>query len=114
MEKIVIFMLFIYLFIFLIRKDVVYFIPMIFLFYTNINALLDWEDFAKHGVIKFPDYGLVLSVCLLFYFIYLKRGKAIPILKTQSGLLLLICLQIVYYLFPLDILWFCRVPLNGE
>src|ERR1017187_4376704 len=99
MEKIVIFVLFIYLFIFLIRKDVVYFIPMIFLFYTNINALLDWEDFAELGVIKFPDYGLVLSVCILFYFIYLKRGKAIPILNTQSGLLLLICLQIVYYIF---------------
>lgn len=112
MEKIIIFVLFISLFIFLIRKDVVYFIPMIFLFYTNINGLLDWEDFAKHGVIKFPDYGFLLSTFIVLYFIFLKKGRKTfaPLLSTKSSLLLLIIIFILYYIF----LFFYSITLQGS
>jgi hypothetical protein len=99
MEKIIIFLAFIFLFIYLIRRDIVYVIPMIFLFYTNINGLLDWEDFAQHGSIKFPDYGFILSVIIIIYVIYFKRAKANRIFNSNNGLLLLIYFHILYYLF---------------
>lgn len=48
--------------VFFLRKDRVYIVPLILLFYSNINGLLDWEDFAFKGFIKFQDYGLLLAV----------------------------------------------------
>jgi hypothetical protein len=56
-------------FVFLLRKDRVYVIPMILLTFSNINNLLDWEDFAFRGVIKFQDYGFVLTIALLCWWI---------------------------------------------
>jgi hypothetical protein len=100
MEKIIIFFTFISLFIFLIRKDIVYIIPMIFFFYTNINGLLDWEDFAQHGSLKFPDYGLILSLLIIVY-LKIKRTKIDPIYYTNNNLLLLIYFHLFYYSFLL-------------
>lgn len=73
---------------------------MIFLFYTNINGLLNWEDFAQKGVIKFHDYGLILAILIiLLYVISFKREKADPIFNTNNSLLLLIYFHVFYYLF---------------
>ena len=84
---------------------------MIFLFYTKINGLLDWEDFAQHGVIKFPDYGFLLSLIILILLIVsYKKGFSDPIFNTIYGLLLLICIHIIYYLF----LFFYSVELQGS
>jgi hypothetical protein len=99
MEKLIIFIVFISLFIFLIRKDNVYLIPMIFLFFTNINGLLDWEDFAQHGSVKFPDYGLLLGLLIIAYFLFFKRDKIESILNTKDSLLTLIFIHVVYYFF---------------
>lgn len=111
MEKYIIFITFIFLFIYLIRKDIVYIIPMIFLFYTNINGLLNWEDFAQKGVIKFPDYGFILAILvILLYVISFKRGRDDPIFNTNNGLLLLIYFHILYYLF----LFLYSVVLQGS
>lgn len=110
MEKYIIFITFIFLFTYLIKKDIVYIIPMIFLFYTKINGLLDWEDFSQHGVIKFPDYGFLLSLIILILLIVsYKKGFSDPIFNTIYGLLLLICIHIIYYLF----LFFYSVELQG-
>jgi hypothetical protein len=110
MGKIIIFLTFIFLFIFLIRKDIVYIIPMIFLFYTNINGLLYYEDFAQKGVIKFPDYGFILSILIIIYVIYFKRSKADSIFNTNNSLLLLIYFHLFYYLF----LFLYSVVLQGS
>jgi hypothetical protein len=52
-------------FLFLIRKDRIYTIPFVLIIYSNINGLLDWEDFAIHGIVKFQDYGLLITSFLL-------------------------------------------------
>ena len=83
---------------------------MIFLFYTNINGLLDWEDFAQHGSIKFPDYGFILSIVIIIYVIYFGRAKADSIFSPNNGLLLLIYFHLFYYLF----LFLYSVVLQGS
>ena len=50
-------------------------VPMILLIYSNINGLLDWEDFALQGVIKFQDYGLLISLVLIFIYAISKNNK---------------------------------------
>jgi hypothetical protein len=72
---------------------------MIFLFFTNINGLLNWEDFARHGSVKFPDYGFILAILIIIYILLLKRFKVDPIYNTNNSLLLLIYFDILYYLF---------------
>jgi hypothetical protein len=67
MLKYLVLSIFILIFSFLIKKDRVYLIPMLLIVFSNINGLLDWEDFALKGVIKFPDYGLVLTILILFF-----------------------------------------------
>ncbi len=57
---------FIIAFSFLIRRDRVYLVPMILLIFSNLNGLLGWEDFALKGTIKFQDYGLVITIVILF------------------------------------------------
>jgi hypothetical protein len=56
---------FLLLFAFALRRDRVYIVPFILLFYSNINGLLGWEDFALKGFIKFQDYGLMITLFLL-------------------------------------------------
>lgn len=56
---------FLLLFAFALRKDRVYIVPFILLFYSNINGLLGWEDFAFKGFIKFQDYGLLITLVVL-------------------------------------------------
>ncbi len=75
MYKFIVLGVFLFIFIFLIKKNRVYVIPFILIIYTNINGLLDWEDFAFHGVIKFQDYGLAITLILLFFSIP-KSGKS--------------------------------------
>lgn len=56
---------FLLLFAFALRRDRVYIVPFILLFYSNINGLLGWEDFAFKGFIKFQDYGLMITLAIL-------------------------------------------------
>jgi hypothetical protein len=59
-----------------IKKDRINVIPFIILFYSNINGLLDWEDFALKGYVKFQDYGLVLVALLIVWRSFeIKRGE---------------------------------------
>lgn len=64
-QKLVVLAGFLTLFAFAIRKERVLVVPFILLFYSNINGLLDWEDFALKGFIKFQDYGLLIVIALL-------------------------------------------------
>lgn len=72
---------------------------MIFLFYSNINGLLDWEDFAQHGFVKFPDYGFVLSFFTILYVVNFKKKTVASIVTANNGFLLLINIHVFFYLF---------------
>src|SRR5450759_2271979 len=75
MYKYLVLAVFITIFFFLIKKDRVYVVPLILVIFSNINGLLDGEDFAFHGVIKFQDYGLLLTLILLFLWGVSKKTK---------------------------------------
>ncbi len=75
MNKYVVISLFLSIFFFLIRKERVYIVPFILIIYSNINGLIDWEDFALRGLIKFYDYGLILVVILIFYQLFIRKVK---------------------------------------
>lgn len=83
---------------------------MFFLFNTNINGLLDWEDFAQKGVIKFPDYGLILTVLVIIYLFLFRDGMNKINQNIKSSLLVLIIFHVFYYLF----LFLYSVALQGS
>jgi len=65
--------IFLLIFFVLIKKDHVYLIPMIMIVYSNINGLVSPENFALMGIIKFSDYGLVITLLLLVFGIFKLR-----------------------------------------
>lgn len=68
-----------------IRKNRVFVVPFILLFYSNINGLLDWEDFALKGLIKFQDYGLILAMGLLVQHIMSRSFREPDYVKVARG-----------------------------
>lgn len=77
-----------------------YFIPMIYLFYNNINGILHVEDFALHGIVDFTDYGFLISVLLLgLIFSTFNQKDYANFYNCLHGLFLLICLHFVFYMF---------------
>jgi hypothetical protein len=60
---------FLLLFALVLRLDKIYIVAFILLFFSNINGLLGWEDFALKGYIKFPDYGLLIIFTTLALYI---------------------------------------------
>lgn len=101
MYKYLVLGVFLSIFFFLIKKNRVYVIPFILIIYSNINGLLDWEDFAFRGVIKFQDYGLVLSFILIVMGWVSTRATIIGYERNvrRSKLYQLILFYWGYYLF---------------
>lgn len=101
MNKYLVISIFIAAFFYLLKKDRVYIVPMALLIFSNLNGLLDWEDFALKGVVKFQDYGLVITLLIIFssaiskdrtYFIYERAVKNSYLYKLILG-------YWVYYFF---------------
>jgi hypothetical protein len=68
--------------------------------FSNINGLLDWEDFALKGYVKFPDYGLLIILILLFLdsFTYNKKVPDYGKMATRDALYIMVQAYWVYYL----------------
>lgn len=73
--KLIVLSCFIGVFAFSFRNGRYYVVPFVLLIYSNINGLLDWEDFALKGVIKFQDYGLLITLCLLVSYAFGNNRK---------------------------------------
>ena len=100
MNKFIVAIVFLFIFIVLFRRDRIYVVPFIYLIYSNINGLLDWEDFALKGVIKLPDYGLILVVFLLMLASFLSP-KSKPLIQVKDGLFKFLLVFWFYYFFEL-------------
>nr|WP_315464253.1 O-antigen ligase family protein [uncultured Rhodoferax sp.] len=85
MLKYLVVAMFVAVFFLLIRRDRAYFVPMILIIYSNINGLLDWEDFALKGVVKFQDYGLILTILVLFFGLLRHKNSSIQALAIPKG-----------------------------
>jgi hypothetical protein len=85
---------------------------MILIMFSNINGLLDWEDFALKGLIKFQDYGLLLTLVILFFDRF-TLNKIMPEYgkeATKSSLYLMVQ---VYWFYYLALLLFSIVVMRG-
>lgn len=96
MEKIALLSGFCIAFIWLVSKDRVYVVPFILLIFSNINGILSWEDFAAVGLIKFPDYGLVISFLILLFFLY---EKGLSQFNCKSILMKWVYVYFAYLIF---------------
>lgn len=86
---------------YLLRKNRVYAVPLILIVYSNLNGLLDWEDFALRGLIKFQDYGLIATIILILDDWLMRRGSvtSYEALARRSLLYKAVLLFWGYYLF---------------
>ncbi|MDC8786694.1 hypothetical protein [Roseateles koreensis] len=89
----------------LIKIDTVYLIPMILLFFSNLNGLVGWESFALKGFVKFQDYGLLLVCCILAYS-RLSSGKFMPSYGRQLSKEFLFNVNNIYWLFMIGLFIF--------
>lgn len=96
---------FLILFAFALRKDRVFFVPFILLFYSNINGLLDWEDFAFKGFIKFQDYGLLITLGVIAYHSLVLRRSEPDYIRVARTTALYNIIN-VYWIFSLMLLCF--------
>lgn len=100
MLKYLVITVFILTFYFLIKRDRVYLVPMILIIFSNVNGLLGWEDFALKGLIKFQDYGLLLTLLILFFDRFTLNRKTPQYGKEaiRSPLYLIVQFYWMYYL----------------
>ena len=103
MQKYIILCAFAAIFTALIRRDRIYVVPMIIIIYSNINGLLGWEDFALKGFIKFQDYGLLLTLAILFFsrFSYQSNNTGIESIARSTWLYNIINIYWFYYIILL-------------
>jgi hypothetical protein len=104
-------MLFLVVAAFFVRKDRILYIPFILLVYSNINGLLDWEDFALKGYIKFQDYGLVVVIFILSWRLLSLKGKEPPYIKIARSTVLYNTIS-TYWLYLIG-LFFLSVAIQG-
>ena len=97
MTKYLILILFLFISIALIRRDRIYVIPIILVIYSNINGLLDWEDFAFKGLIKFQDYGLIITFVAIFLSSISKSNNLSVFVGYKKNILFRVLL--VYWLY---------------
>lgn len=72
---------------------------MILIIFSNINGLLSWEDFALKGLIKFQDYGLILTFIILFFEKLKLKPAESGYSKDAGGSALFIMVQIYWFYY---------------